>query len=249
MLPLRDDNPTHRFPILTVIVIALNIVIFGYQTTLPTEATVANFADTQSGLVCQFATVPDRVLDGKAAPSDLGERICLQQNAENSRATTLVTHQFIHGSWLHLLGNMLFLWVFGNNIEDRLGRIRFLPFYLLCGIAAALGQALTDPDSVIPLIGASGAISGVLGAYFLLFPKVSVMTLLGIFPVRLKAWIVLGAYIGFQFFYVSREAQAGDSAVAYWAHIAGFIAGLVLILPFLTGRGGRAGPRRTAAAR
>lgn len=236
MLPLKDDNPTRRFPMLTVLLIALNVLVFGYQTSKPnpqTFSTVTELAASQTGFVCEFATVPDRVLDGQAPSGDP----CVDLNREHARYAGLVTHQFIHAGWLHLLGNMLFLWVFGNNIEDRLGRLRFLPFYLLCGILAALGQAMTDPSSAVPLIGASGAISGVLGAYILLFPRARVLSLVGIIPLRLPAWIVLGVYIAFQFFYVSGQAQGGEGGVAYWAHIVGFVAGLALIRPFLAGRG------------
>ncbi len=244
MLPLKDDNPTQRFPILTVLLIALNVLIFAYQSTKPnpqTFATTTELAASQSGIVCEFSVVPDRVLDGRAPADDP----CLDLNRKQARLTGLVTHQFIHASWLHVLGNMLFLWVFGNNIEDRLGRIRFLPFYLLCGIAAALGQALTDPSSTAPLIGASGAISGVLGAYLLLYPRARVLSLVTIIPLRLPAWIVLGVYIAFQFVYVSGQAQSG-AGVAYWAHIVGFAAGFVLILPFLAGR--RRDPARHESA-
>jgi membrane associated rhomboid family serine protease len=235
MLPLRDDNPTRRFPILTLLLIALNIGIFGYQSTRPnpqTFATTTELAASQSGMVCEFSVVPDRVRFGQTPTDDP----CLALNREHTRLTGLVTHQFIHASWLHVLGNMLFLWVFGNNIEDRLGRIRFLPFYLLCGILAALGQVLTDPSSLAPLIGASGAISGILGAYFLLFPRVKVLALVTIIPLRLPAWLVLGAYIALQFLYTGDQAQKGQGGVAYWAHIVGFVAGGVLILPFLRGR-------------
>lgn len=235
MLPLKDDNPTRRFPVLTVMLIALNVLIFGYQSTKPNPesfSTTAELRASQSGIVCEFSAVPDRVLHGRAPASDP----CLELNREQTRLTGLVTHQFIHASWLHVLGNMLFLWVFGNNVEDRLGRIRFLPFYLICGIAAALGQALTDPSSTVPLIGASGAISGVLGAYLLLFPRARVLSLVTVIPVRLPAWIVLGIYIAFQFVYVGGQAQEGEGGTAYWAHIVGFVAGMALILPFLTGR-------------
>jgi membrane associated rhomboid family serine protease len=235
VLPLKDDNPTRRFPILTVLLIALNIGIFGFQSTRSDAqkfSTRAELAASQSGIICEFGVVPDRVLDGRAPTDDP----CLDLNRRQARATGLITHQFVHASWLHVLGNMLFLWVFGNNIEDRLGRIRFLPFYLLCGIIAALGQALTDPSSSAPLIGASGAISGVLGAYFVLFPRVKVLSLVTIFPLRLPAWLVLGVYIALQFLYVGGQAQKGQGGVAFWAHIIGFAAGMLLILPFLAGR-------------
>lgn len=245
MFPLRDDNPTHRFPVLTVALIVLNVLVFGYQSTKPNPtqfATVAELEASQTGLVCEFAVVPDRVLDGDT-PADP----CVDINRKQGRYTGLVTHQFVHADWLHLLGNMLFLWVFGNNIEDRLGRLRFLPFYLLCGVFAALGQALTDPASAIPLIGASGAISGVLGAYILAFPRARVLALVTVIPVRLPAWIVLGAYIAFQFVYVSDQAQEGAGGVAYWAHIVGFVAGMALLFPFQAGRP-RHRPERRAAA-
>ncbi len=235
MLPLKDDNPTRRFPVLTVLLIALNVLVFVYQSSKPnpqTFSTITELEASQTGIVCEFAVVPDRVLGGQTPPNDA----CVELNRKHPRLAGLVTHQFIHASWLHLLGNMLFLWVFGNNIEDRLGRIRFLPFYLLCGILAALGQAMTDPSSIVPLIGASGAISGVLGAYFLLFPRARVLSLVGIFPLILPAWIVLGVYIAFQFVYVSGQALEGEGGVAYWAHIVGFVAGLALVIPFLTGR-------------
>jgi membrane associated rhomboid family serine protease len=235
MLPLKDDNPTRRFPILTLLLIVVNIGIFGYQSTKPnpqTFATTAALAASQSGIVCEFSVVPDRILHGQAPTDDP----CLALNRKHARLTGLVTHQFVHASWFHVLGNMLFLWVFGNNIEDRLGRIRFLPFYLLCGILAALGQVLTDPSSMAPLIGASGAISGILGAYFLLFPRVKVLSLVTIIPLRLPAWLVLGVYIALQFLYTGDQAQKGQGGVAYWAHIIGFVAGLVLIMPFLAGR-------------
>lgn len=244
MFPLRDDNPTHRFPVLTVALIALNVLVFAFQSTKPNPAefaTVAELKASQTGIVCEFAVVPDRVLDGDA-PADP----CVDINREQGRFTGLVTHQFIHADLLHLLGNMLFLWVFGNNIEDRLGRLRFLPFFLLCGVLAALGQALTDPTSAVPLIGASGAISGVLGAYILAYPRARVLALVTVIPVRLPAWIVLGVYIAFQFVYVSGQAQEGAGGVAYWAHIVGFVAGMALLFPFQAGRP-RGRPDRSGA--
>ena len=245
MLPLRDDNPTRRFPILTVLLIALNIGLFAYQSTKPDPqrfATTTELAASKSGIVCEFSVIPDRVLNGTAPTGDP----CVALNRKHARLTGLVTHQFIHASWFHVLGNMLFLWIFGNNIEDRLGRVRFLPFYLLCGILAALGQGLTEPSSTAPLIGASGAISGILGAYFLLFPRVRVLSLVAIFPLRLPAWLVLGVYITLQFLYTGGQAQQGQGGVAYWAHIIGFVAGFVLILPFLAGRGPDRTDRRIA---
>ena len=236
MIPLRDDNPTLRVPVLTLLLIVVNVAVFLVQSTRPDpeRIPVSEFAGTQSGMICRYGVVPDRLVDGKVDQSDLVNQVCAEVNAKEPRVVTLVTHQFIHGGWLHLAGNMLFLWVFGNNVEDRLGRLRFLPFYLLCGIIAALGQVFVDPGSGSALIGASGAISGVLGAYLLLFPRARVLTLVTIIPLRLPAWIVLGAYLAFQFMDVSQNSV--EDGVAHWAHIAGFVAGLVLIRPFLVGR-------------
>ncbi len=230
MFPLHDDNPTHRFAILTVLLIAMNVAIFAFQSSKPDTDLVAEFQGSQAAFVCEFGVLPER-LGGNVAldPQDL----CVLQNQEQSRLTSLITHQFMHGSLMHLLGNMLFLFIFANNVEDRLGRVRFLPFYLLCGIIAAIGQIMLTPNSTSLLIGASGAISGVLGAYLVLFPKVRVLALVGIIPLRLPAWVILGAYLAFQFFYVSRASGIdGGGGVAYWAHIIGFVAGLLLVIPF-----------------
>ena len=165
------------------------------------------------------------------------------------RFAALVTSQFLHGSWIHLAGNMLFLWVFGNDLEDRLGRIRFLPFYLVCGGIAGLVQSAVDSRSDTPLIGASGAIAGVLGAYILLYPRAEVWSIIIPIPIpfRVPAFIVLGVWFLFQFLYAGGQSEGGGG-VAYWAHVGGFIAGMLLIHPFLVGRGPPAPPRayRTA---
>jgi membrane associated rhomboid family serine protease len=144
---------------------------------------------------------------------------------------------FLHGSWMHLLGNMWFLWIFGNNIEDSMGRPRFIVFYLLCGLAAAFGQIVTNPNSTIPMVGASGAISGVMGAYLVLFPNVRVFALVPIVifitSVALPAWVMLGYWFLIQF--VSGLLTAADEmgGVAFWAHVGGFVAGVVLIKLFV----------------
>ena len=148
----------------------------------------------------------------------------------------LVTSMFLHGSWMHLLGNMWFLWLFGNNVEDSMGRLRFVIFYLLCGLAAAMGQVLTTPTSAIPMVGASGAISGVMGGYLLLYPNVRVFALLflGFFvtSIALPAWMMLGYWFLIQF--VSGLAAFGGDlgGVAFWAHVGGFAAGIVLVKLF-----------------
>lgn len=143
---------------------------------------------------------------------------------------TLLSYQFLHGGFMHLAGNMLYLWVFGDNVEDSMGHVRFLLFYLICGIAAALAQVAFDPANVTPLIGASGSISGVLGAYLILHPQARVLVPIGFIPLYLPAWLLLIFWFGFQFL-AAFGAPAADN-VGWWAHIGGFIAGLVLVFVF-----------------
>jgi len=242
MLPLYDDNPTRRFAILTVLLIAINVAIFAWQSTKPdprTFKTVAEFNASQEAVLCEFGVIPERVSGGRNLDAN---DLCVIENAKQWRFTTLITHQFLHGSLMHLLGNMLFLFIFANNVEDRLGRVWFLPFYLLCGIIAALGQILMEPHSASLLIGASGAISGVLGAYLIMFPRARVLALVAIIPVRLPAWVILGAYFVFQFLFVARSSGTeGGGGVAYWAHIVGFVAGMLLAILFTRGRPRRPG--------
>ena len=209
MIPLRDINPTRRFPIVTLSIIALNALVFLYEFLLPSNSLEA--------LVYQWGLVPAQLT-------------ALQLGA----VLRVFTSMFIHGGFMHLAGNMLYLWIFGDNIESALGPLRYLLFYLLCGVGAALGQTLLDPASRIPMVGASGAISGVLGAYLLLYPRAQVETLLllGYFVrlVRLPALVVLGFWIVLQLFsgLLSLGAPA-TGGVAVFAHIGGFAVGLALV--------------------
>lgn len=218
MIPLHDDNPTTITPLVTVALIVANVLVFLWQIGLPPME--------QERIVYALGSIP-AVLFGQR---DLPPEIALV-----SPEISILTAMFLHGGWLHLIGNMLYLWIFGNNIEDAMGHVRFVVFYVLCGIAAALAQALQDPGSVIPMIGASGAIGGVLGAYLLLHPKARVLVLipLGIlFPViRIPAIVVLGIWFLMQFL-ESAATPTGGGGVAYWAHIGGFIAGAGLIFAF-----------------
>ena len=238
MLPLKDFNPTRRLAVLTIALIAINAIVFLYQFQKPDDDSLGG----QIAFACEFGVVPDHLVNGadpaEPGPSSGAQQVtCQGLNQENPGWLTVLTSMFLHGGWLHLLGNMLFLWIFGNNVEDRLGRIRFIPFYLICGAVAALTQALADRSSEIPLIGASGAISGVLGAYLLLYPRAMVLTLiLPIFLVPIPAWLMLGLYFLLQFVYLGGEATVNGGGVAYLAHIGGFVAGLALIKPFLIGR-------------
>ncbi len=233
MIPLKDVNPTRRPAVLTIAIIVLCAVVFGYQQTRPDDLSL----DSRQGFICEYGLIADNLTgDPTADPVDG----CDALNQEHERGTSLLTSLFLHADLLHLLFNMLFLWVFGNNIEERLGRLRYLPFYLLCGVLASLAQVLVDPDSQVPLIGASGAISGILGAYIVLYPKVRVWTVvlpLVFLPFKLPAWLWLGIYFVLQLVYLGGEATAGGGGVAYMAHIGGFVAGAVLIRPFLVGRG------------
>lgn len=208
MLPLYDENPRRTFPIFTVSLIALNITGFVMQLQAP---------GGMAGAINQYAMVPADFLSNPL-----------------SQYPTLITSMFMHGGPAHLAGNMLYLWIFGDNIEDRLGRFGFLIFYFLCGVLAAISHMIADPSSSIPAVGASGAISGILGAYLILFPGVRVRTLifLGFYisMVRIPAIILLGIWILLQ---IANSMSIGaEGGVAWLAHIGGFAAGAILIIPF-----------------
>jgi rhomboid family protein len=212
MIPLYDDNPTRNFPVVTVGIIVVCALVFLWQLTLP-RPDVA---------VLRFGVIP-AVLLGHAELSPALHPL--------PSGLTLITAMFLHGGWMHLIGNMLFLWIFGNNVEDAMGPIRFAAFYLLSGIVASLSHALFLAGSTMPMIGASGAIAGTLGAYLLLHPRSRVLVLLwlGFFitTVRLPAMVVIGVWIGLQLLNASLGAGGG---VAWWAHVGGFVAGMLLIL-------------------
>jgi membrane associated rhomboid family serine protease len=231
MLPYRDENETQRTPVVTLAVIGLNAVAWlfvqGAGATLPLARSV-----------CNLGLIPGE-LTGSLPPGTqfpLGEGlVCLSDPGR--QYSHLLTSMFLHGSWMHLLGNMWFLWLFGNNVEDSMGRGRFTVFYLLTGLAAALMQVVTDPASGIPMVGASGAISGVMGAYLVLYPRVRVFTLvpLGFFltSVALPAWMMLLYWLGLQVLSgVSALGREVGGGVAFWAHVGGFVAGLALVKLF-----------------
>ena len=215
LLPLHDNNPLRhiRFGYLTAAFIAACVAVFLYQLALP-PSEAARF-------VFAYGAIPSVVFGLKALPSEV---------ALVPANLTLVTSMFLHGSLMHLAGNMLFLWVLGDNVEDALGHGRFVVFYLVSGVAAALSHAAIEPGSSVPMIGASGAISGVIGAYLMLHPHARIKTLVLRFIVELPAFVVLGLWIAFQFLNAAMTAP-GQGGVAWWAHIGGFVAGLVLIIP------------------
>jgi membrane associated rhomboid family serine protease len=239
MIPLSDDNPTLRTPVVTYLLLAaIGITWFNVQ------GAGVNFV-ALVGSVCNLGLVPGELT--RLAPLGfqvpLGQGLsCVVDNEPINRLTP-VTSMFLHGSWGHLLGNCLFFWVFGNNVEDSMGRLRFLVFYLVCGLAAAAAQVVVDPASPVPMVGASGAISGIMGAYLILYPRVRVNMLFFLFIIPLPAWMVLLWWFGVQLITglpQLTQLQAVEGGVAVWAHVGGFVAGVVLVKffenPALTGQ-------------
>jgi len=214
LLPLKDDNPTSSFPFVTIALILANGLIFFHQIRL-------DFAESQR-FIFQWGAIPYQITHGEV----------LHVAPWIPLPLTLFSSMFLHGGFLHLFGNMLYLWIFGNNIEDTLGHFRFFLFYLVCGLFAAAVQIFSAPDLTVPMIGASGAIAGILGAYLLLFPGARVLTLFFIFVfirlIRIPAIIILGLW----FFIQLLGVGTATSNVAFFAHIGGFIAGLILVKPF-----------------
>jgi len=230
MFPYRDENETQRPAIITGTIIGLNvlswIVVQGAGATLPLAKSV-----------CELGLIPGELTGSLPVGTTFSMGDGLVCGTDPGRQVShLLTSMFMHGSWMHLLGNMWFLWIFGNNVEDSMERVRFIVFYLLSGLAAAIGQVITDPSSGIPMVGASGAISGVMGGYLVLYPNVRVYTLvpLGFFitSMALPAWVMLGYWFLIQFVSGLAAFGGGMGGVAFWAHIGGFVAGVVLVKLF-----------------
>jgi membrane associated rhomboid family serine protease len=203
MIPLRDVIPSRTTPYITVTIIVLNALAWLFELALP--------PDVRTLFLQVYGVVP-----------------------ADFHATTLITSMFLHGGWMHVLGNMWYLWIFGDNVEDRLGHSRFIVFYLLCGIIAALGQIAIDPESTLPTIGASGAIAGVMGAYFVLYPRSRVLTLIPLIIfweiIELPAIVLLGFWFVMQLFSagtIAITASTGGGGVAFAAHVAGFVVGMI----------------------
>ena len=216
MFPLHDDNPAKTTAFVTYGLVISCVLVFAWQLSL---------GQYVQHMVYSLGTVPSVLFNIKSLPAEL-ERI--------PAVATLFTSMFLHGGWMHLIGNMLYLWIFGNNVEDAMGHRRFIFFYLLCGIIAVLAHALTNPQSNVPMIGASGAISGVLGAYLLLYPHARVLVAIPlgfiIHTTRISAKWVLGLWFLLQIFN-TLSASNEQGGVAWAAHIGGFVAGMLLI-PF-----------------
>ena len=226
MLPLADDVPHRRAPILTMLIIGTWVAMWIVTLFRPDDG---NLADSRQALDCRWGVVPDHFVHGSSAAA--GDP-CTLLNMEHSRWLEVGTAQFLHASWWHVIGNVLFMWVFGASVEARLGRVRFLPFVLACGSLALIVEALATPSGLNPIIGGSGMVAGVLGAYIVLFPSARIWALVVIIPLRLPAWVLLVAWFGYQLI-----AALGGAAVgtAYWAHVAGFALGALLIRPASTG--------------
>ena len=220
MIPIRDDTPRFSTPFVTYFIIALNTLVFLFELSVSQQGRGA-----LNGLIYHFGVVPlrfDHILAAWPASSLTGLFL------------PILTSMFLHASWLHLIGNMWFLWIFGDNIEDYLGHFSYLLFYLVCGFAAAITHILLNAGSRLPSVGASGAIAGVMGAYFVLYPKARVMMWFPpIFFFHLPAWLVLGYWFFMQFLSGAAtsiaETSQTNGGIAFWAHVGGFVAGVVLI--------------------
>ena len=225
MFPLRDDNPTEIFPLFTIALIVANIaawlLVQGGGDPAMLEASV-----------CTYGVIPAELTNATAR--EAGQALACPQGGLTYQAA--FSSMFMHGGWLHLASNMWFLWLFGNNIEDSMGRLRFLAFYLICGLAAVALQVASSPGSTLPMVGASGAISGVMGAYLMLYPRVRIQTLfiiiifIKIFPI--PAWVVLAQWFALQLFSGLAAPETASGGVAIWAHVGGFVAGAVLAKVF-----------------
>jgi membrane associated rhomboid family serine protease len=232
MIPISDENPTLRTPVMTYALLAVMVamwILFQGAGTSPTQLAAS---------ICNFGMVPAELTHGRpigfAVPIAPGLACRIDDSSIN--ILTPIISMFLHGSWGHLIGNALYFWVFGNNVEDSMGRFRFLAFYLVCGLAAAAAHIAIDPRSAVPTVGASGAISGVLGAYLILYPRVRVRYFVFLFFIRFPAWVALLWWFGTQVLTglpelneVNPEVSGG---VAVWAHVGGFVAGVLLVKLF-----------------
>lgn len=216
MIPLHDDNPARTAPVVTVGLIALCTLVYLYQASLPPQPGEL--------FVYRFGAIPATVFGQAALPAEFHGAAPI---------VALITSMFLHGGWMHLIGNMVYLWIFGDNVEDAMGHGRFIVFYVVCGILAVFSHAITDPASTVPMVGASGAISGVLGAYLLLFPRAQVLVLipLGLYTrmMYVPAALVLGLWFVMQVLSGGMSVGRTGGGVAFFAHVGGFLAGMGLI--------------------
>jgi membrane associated rhomboid family serine protease len=244
VIPVHDRNPVRRPALVTYALIAVNIAVFLVSpiARAPLVATTSvSQVCAQTSFFDRFGAIPQELLSDQPLPphqyvvrTSQGDVRCpVTRETGKQPWLSVLTAMFLHGGWLHLLGNMLFLWIFGNNVEDRMGRLRYLLFYLGCGYVAAYAFAVVNAGSTQAMVGASGAIAGVLGAYLVMFPRAKVTSLvpfLFFIPLRLPAWLVLGSWFLLQWFYSTGAAVTRGAGVAYMAHVAGFVTGMVVTL-------------------
>lgn len=230
MFPIRDDNPQILTPYATYAILIINIAAWVFLQGLGAEPSL-------SGSICQFGLIPGELLQLVPAGSKIAlgpQTVCIV--GDTSAWYTTLTSMFMHGSWMHIIGNMWFLWIFGDNVEDAMGHGRFVLFYILCGLAAAAAQVMSDPAASIPMVGASGAIGGVMGAYILLYPRVHVHMLfilvIYVTTFAVPAYLMLGYWFLVQILSGVASFGAQGGGVAFWAHIGGFVAGGILVFLF-----------------
>ena len=222
MIPYKDENPTHHLPVVTYVILGLNMLAWALFQGLGSEPQL-------SESICRYGLIPGALVPG--APGDLGLGHCGVSDQDWSVA---ITSMFMHAGWWHLVGNMWFLWLFADNIEDVLRPVKFVVFYLIGGIVAIIAQVFSEPYSMTPMVGASGAIGGIMGAYAWLYPTVRVRlaVILGLFVFQrtIPAWVMLSIWFGLQFISVAMSLLSeSESGIAFWAHIGGFLAGFFLI--------------------
>jgi membrane associated rhomboid family serine protease len=275
LIPLKDNIPTDSFPVMTAVIIAINVFVFLFlqgpsfslsagdsvETKPLVEYGAIPYRVTNPGKDCELQTLQDQfgntaeqvVCEGTPEFADAQQSGSLEPVDEAPPILTLFTSMFMHGGWLHIFFNMLFLWIFGNNIEDAMGRLRFIGFYLIGGLAAILTQVLVSPDAQVPTVGASGAIAAVLGGYILLYPRARVLTIIFLFFfftfVEIPAMIMLGIWFFLQFLpaigqLATPELGGEGGGVAYFAHVGGFLCGMALIHLFAKRRSDQYGQPR-----
>jgi membrane associated rhomboid family serine protease len=219
MIPIRDDQPSYSTPFINYFIIGLNVLVFLFELSIGAEGRRA-----LNAFVFEFGVVPVRI---ERALAGVGHYTLA------TTLPTILTSMFLHGGWLHIIGNMWFLWIFGDNIEDHLGHFRYLLFYLGCGVAAAITHIIFNLSSNEPTVGASGAIAGVMGAYVILYPRARVLTLVFFFLWWIPAWVFLGYWFLIQFLSGAAmsiaETSRSTGGIAFWAHVGGFVAGILLI--------------------